>query len=216
MSLLAQDPPSKHIHPVPVVGAKAPTHPNLKLPSDKPTIIVFLRHCGCPFAEKTFRELTKLSTYHKDVHFVAVSHCSPEITERWVVSVGGNWDVEVLIDEQRDLYALFGLGTSTTWHVYSPAALYSALQLGKRENIWNRPAAENGGSRWQMGGAFAISGGRDSSDGGDGNGNADGVVRWAFVPPRSDILPDWDAAVQSVGVTPRPKPPPPVRTDGFL
>ncbi|KAI1818672.1 hypothetical protein GGS20DRAFT_22 [Poronia punctata] len=193
-------PAKKDVPPPPAVGSKAPMHPNLVLPSDKPTIIAFLRHCGCPFAEKTFKDLTKLSTWYKDINFVAVSHASAEATERWVVDVGGNWDVNVVIDEERDLYALFGLGMCTTWHVYAPMVTYSALQLGKKENIWNR--IPESGSRWQTGGVFAI--------------DKDGLVRWAHVPARADILPDWDAAVQSVGATPRPKPPPPVRTDGFL
>lgn len=108
--------------------------------------------------------------------------------------------MSVVIDEERDLYALFGLGVSTTWHVLSPLALYNALQLGKRENIWNRPTES--GNRWQIGGAFAIDQG--------------GIVRWRHVAARADDVADWDAAVQSLGVTPRPKPPPPVRTDGFL
>jgi hypothetical protein len=34
----------------PRVGDEAPSDPNLALPADngKPTIIAFLRHCGCP------------------------------------------------------------------------------------------------------------------------------------------------------------------------
>ncbi|KAI1116055.1 hypothetical protein F5Y14DRAFT_99703 [Nemania sp. NC0429] len=193
-------PPKKDVKAPPEVGAKAPTHASLTLPTDKPTIIAFLRHCGCPFAEKTFKALAALSTNHKDINFVAVSHSSAEATERWVTSVGGYWDASVVIDEERDLYALFGLGISTTWHVLSPLALYNTLQLGKRENIWNRPTES--GSRWQTAGAFAIDEG--------------GVVRWRHIAARADDLADWDAAVQSVGVTPRPKPPPPVRTEGFL
>ncbi|KAI1326002.1 hypothetical protein F5Y16DRAFT_400722 [Xylariaceae sp. FL0255] len=193
-------PSKKDVQPAPEVGQKAPTHANLTLPTDKPTIIAFLRHCGCPFAEKTFKALTKLSTYHKDINFVAVSHSSSEATERWVVQVGGNWDVTVVIDEERDLYALFGLGTSSTWHVLSPAAMYNALQLGKSENIWNRPTES--GSRWQTAGAFAI--------------DKDGVVRWRHIASRADDVSDFDPAVQSLGITPRPKPPPPVRTEGFL
>ncbi|KAI1200480.1 hypothetical protein F5X97DRAFT_321453 [Nemania serpens] len=193
-------PSKKEVKPPPEVGTKAPTHANLTLPTDKPTIIAFLRHCGCPFAEKTFKALTTLSTHYKDINFVAVSHSSSEATERWVVSVGGNWDVGVVIDEERDLYALFGLGVSTTWHVLSPLTLYSTLQLGKKENIWNRPTES--GSRWQTAGAFAIDEG--------------GLVRWRHIAARADDLADWDAAVQSVGVAPKPKPPPPVRTEGFL
>ncbi|KAI0971734.1 hypothetical protein F4678DRAFT_431710 [Xylaria arbuscula] len=192
--------PKKEIKSVPEIGAKAPTHPDLILPTDKPTIIAFLRHCGCPFAEKSFKALTKLSNDYKGINFVAVSHSSSEATERWVVNVGGNWDVSVVIDEERDLYALFGLGQSSTWHLVSPVSLYKTLQLGREENIWNRPTES--GSRWQTAGAFAI--------------DENGLVRWRHVAVRSDDLSDWDAAVQSVGVTPKPKPPPPVKTYGFL
>lgn len=41
-------PPPREVGPVPKVGSKAPTNPNLELPKNKPTLIVFLRHCGCP------------------------------------------------------------------------------------------------------------------------------------------------------------------------
>ncbi|RYP81948.1 hypothetical protein DL769_001792 [Monosporascus sp. CRB-8-3] len=119
-------PPTKEVAPLPRVGSKAPTNPNLLLPADKPTIIVFLRHCGDPFAEKTFKALTALSTHHPGVHFVAVSHASAEATERWVVRVGGNWDVHVVVDYEREL----------------------------DEGIWNRPAES--GTRWQTSGAFAV------------------------------------------------------------
>ncbi|KAI1432056.1 hypothetical protein GGR50DRAFT_676395 [Xylaria sp. CBS 124048] len=193
-------PPRKDVKSVPEIGAKAPTHPDLILPTDKPTIIAFMRHCGCPFAEKSFQALTKLSTRHTDVNFVAVSHSSAEATERWVVNVGGNWNVNVVIDEERDLYALFGLGISTTWHVLNPVALYNTLQLGKKENIWNRPTES--GSRWQTSGAFSIC--------------ENGLIRWRHIAARADDIPDWDLALQSVGVTPKPKPAAPVRTDGFL
>ncbi|KAI6091952.1 hypothetical protein F4821DRAFT_225918 [Hypoxylon rubiginosum] len=193
-------PPAKDVQPVPKVGEKAPVHPNLILPSDKPTVIVFLRHCGCPFAEKAFKNLTTLSTHHKDVHFVAVSHSSPEATERWVVQVGGNWEVEVVVDFERELYARWGLGISNTWHAVGPLTLWRTLQLGKAEGIWNRPTES--GNRWQTGGAFAVT--------------KDGDVAWAKVAASADDLPDLDAALASLGVQVRPKPPPEPRTDGFL
>lgn len=34
---------------IPTVGQKAPQHAKLDFPDDgKPTIVTFLRHCGCP------------------------------------------------------------------------------------------------------------------------------------------------------------------------
>ncbi|XXG96547.1 mtDNA inheritance, partitioning of the mitochondrial organelle [Hypoxylon texense] len=193
-------PPAKEVAPVPKVGEKAPVHPNLTLPSDKPTVIVFLRHCGCPFAEKTFKNLTALSMRHKDVHFVAVSHSSPEATERWVVEVGGNWEVAVVVDFERELYARWGLGISSTWHVLGPVTIYKTFQLGKAEGIWNRPTES--GNRWQTSGAFAVT--------------REGEVAWAKVAASAGDLPDLDAALTSLGVKVKPKPPPEPRTDGFL
>lgn len=143
--------------------------------------------------------MTHYSTQHPDVYFVAVSHSSPEATERWVIQVGGNWDVEVVIDEERELYAQWGLGVSNTWHVLSPVVLYKTLQLGKQENIWNRPTES--GSRWQTAGAFAIS----PPAAGDA-----ATVRWAHVASAATDLPDLVQALAALGVKAKPWPPRPV------
>ena len=70
--------------PVPKVGDHAPSlgH-DVHFPNDKPVVAVFLRHCGCPFAEETFRRLTDLSNHHPELHCVAVSQASREETDRW-------------------------------------------------------------------------------------------------------------------------------------
>lgn len=152
-------------------------------------------------AEKTFKALTTLSTEHaSEVHFVAVSHSEAEATERWVVQVGGNWDVSVVIDHERELYAQWGLGVSSTWHVLNPMSLYRTVRLGKEEGIWNRPTES--GTRWQTSGAFAV--------------GADGTVRWARVAATADDLPDLRAGLESLGVKLKPKPPARVQTSGFL
>ncbi|KAI0014134.1 hypothetical protein F4779DRAFT_560838 [Xylariaceae sp. FL0662B] len=195
----AKAPPTKEVAPVPAVGSKAPVNPNLELPSDKPTIIVFLRHCGCPFAEKTFKALTAASTAYQQVHFIAVSHSSPEATEQWVIEVGGNWEVQVVVDFERELYGQWGLGLSNTWHVLGPLTLYKTFQLSKNENLWAQP---KGGNRWQKSGAFAV--------------DTDGLVKWAKVAASADDLPDLDAALTSLGIKLKPKPPAPVKTEGFL
>lgn len=133
------------------------------------------------------------------MHFVAVSHSSPEATERWVVQVGGNWDVSVVVDYERELYAQWGLGVSSTWHVLNPMSLYRTIRLGKDEGIWNRTTES--GTRWQTSGAFAV--------------DADGVVRWAKVAATADDLPDLHEALGALGVKSRRKPVPEA-TSGFL
>lgn len=109
--------------------------------------------------------------------------------------------MSVVIDEERELYARWGLGTSNTWHVLSPRALYSVVRLGQQEGIWNRPTES--GSRWQTSGAFAI----DSS----------GVVSWAHVASAADDLPDLNDALVKLELKKPPKPPQEeVQTHGFL
>ncbi|KAK7727554.1 hypothetical protein SLS53_009456 [Cytospora paraplurivora] len=127
-------PPAKQVAPVPKVGEPAPKHEKLKLDQGKPTIIVFLRHCGCPFAEKTFRDLTAFSIkHHPQIHCVAVSHSDQTATDSWVEHVGGAWETDLVVDEDRDVYAAWGLGLSSYWHAVH------------RERL-----------RWQTSGAFAV------------------------------------------------------------
>lgn len=125
-------------------------------------------------AEKAFRALTQFSYKHPEIYCVAVSHSSRTATDAWVVEVGGEWEVDVVVDEQRDLYALWGLGLSSYWHTMGPKAVYSAYRLGVDEGVWNR--ATESGSRWQTAGAFAV----DES----------GVVRWSQPARNADDVPD--------------------------
>jgi hypothetical protein len=84
-----QDPHAhEEVVPIPNVGDAAPTlGKDIGFPHDKPVLVVFLRHCGDPFAEKTFRLLTDLSNHHSEVHCVAVSQSSQEETDKWCVTV---------------------------------------------------------------------------------------------------------------------------------
>jgi len=65
--------------------------------------------------------------------------------------------VEVIVDEQRKLYAQWGLGEAGTWHEFNPKVMYSAYKLGRDEGIWG--TEEQTGSRWQVGGAFVVDSG---------------------------------------------------------
>lgn len=134
-------------------------------------------------AEKTFRNLTAFSNIHADfIHTIAVSHSSQEATDKWIPQVGGEWDTQVVVDEERDAYAAWGLGLSSYWHAMGPMSMYNAVQLGKSEGIWNRTTES--GSRWQMSGAFAVDRG--------------GIVRWVSVARTASEIPDLDAALRAL------------------
>lgn len=190
----------------PAVGAMGPSLPKLRIPNKdgKPTIITFLRHCGCPcrsirlqnsqpllitlalVAEKTFIHFRALANKHPEALFIAVSHSDQAATDKWVISVGGEWDTHIIVDTERELYAAWGLGVSTAWHVLNPFSMYSVFSLGKQENIWNRPTES--GSRWQTSGSFAV--------------DAKGVVRWAKVAATAADLPDFTEAMKAVQLKP--------------
>lgn len=73
----------------------------------------------------------------------------------------------MVVDETRELYAAWGLGTSTAWHVLNPWTQWNQWQvLGKKEGVWSTAKGDGGpnGTRWQEGGAWATDG--------------KGVVRW--------------------------------------
>ena len=86
-------------------------------------------------AEKTFRALADLSDKVPGVHCVAISHSSEEATDNWLPLVGGTWNVDVVIDEERDLYAKWGLGISSTL----VAHLAFMAMLGKQTMLSRRP-----------------------------------------------------------------------------
>ncbi len=123
-----------------------------------------------------------MSAKHPDVRFVAVSHSSREATERWVIQVGGQWEADVVVDEGRDIYAAWGLGTSNAWHMLHPVSLLAGFQLARNDGIWNRPTES--GTRWQTSGAFAV--------------DKDGVVRWLHVAQMASDVPDLEAAVNAI------------------
>ncbi|KAI6863450.1 hypothetical protein KC318_g18226, partial [Hortaea werneckii] len=124
------------IPPVPQIGEQPPSVPKLSFQPQanrnnsahpRPTIIAFLRHCGCPFAEKTFLNLRETARNHRGpqehhqqqdatIDFIAISHSSAAATETWLQSLPqagsepGN--LRVIVDEELEIYRAWGLGVA--------------------------------------------------------------------------------------------------------
>lgn len=136
-------------------------------------------------AQKTFLTLRTLANRHAGtIHCVAVSHSSPQATKKWIDLLGGAWNVEVVIDEDRSLYASWGLGLGGVWHIFHPAAQIQGWKekgwLGEqvadgiqkqnaRVKVQEKRGAEDDGeddddlsgamgTKWQEAGAFAVDG----------------------------------------------------------
>lgn len=149
-------------------------------------------------AQKTFLALRTLANRHAaTLTCVAVSHSSPEATRRWMDMLGGAWNVQVVIDPDRALYAAWGLGSAPFWHVLNPTTQMQAWReagwLGEKvAGAMQRGAtAEDDsaksaalGNKWQMAGAFGIDGA--------------GRVVWGVKAERADDVMDLDAAVKAL------------------
>jgi hypothetical protein len=105
--------------------------------------------------EKLFLSMRSLSNRHPSIHFIAISHCTPEATTAWVKKLGGAWNVDIIVDTDRELYAAWGLGLSNWGHLLHPRNGYNQYLLGKKEGVWGQAVGE-GGCRWQVGGAYAV------------------------------------------------------------
>lgn len=90
--------------------------------------------------------------------------------------------MDTIVDDERTMYAEWGLGVSSFWHVLNPTSLFSVYKLGKQEGIWNRPTES--GTRWQTSGSFAIDG--------------DGIVRWSHPSESADDMLDFEAALKAL------------------
>jgi hypothetical protein len=157
----------------PEVGERAPELPVAL--DGRPTIVAFLRHAGCPFAEATFRALRELPD---ELRVVAVSHATEDASATWCDAVGGRGRVELLVDRDRSVYAAWGLGRTSLGHFMGRRSLREVRRLA-REGIRNRHPS---GTRWQTAGTYALDG--------------EGVVRWRHLPEHAGDLPDLGEAAR--------------------
>lgn len=164
-------------------------------------------------AQNTFIALRTIANRHQgNLRCVAVSHSSRDATKKWVDLLGGAWNVEVLIDEDRAMYAAWGLGLGSVWYMFNP----TTQMQGWKEKGWlgekvagslartgsfgpgagsPKPGAGADemegpstalGNKWQQAGVFAI----------DGRG----TVVYAEKAARADDLMNLDFAVKALSL----------------
>lgn len=123
------------------------------------------------------------------IKVILVSHSSEEATYRWLQAVqqsgrvpakfgSGELEVNLVIDNELELYAVWGLGVANMRHVLNLSTVHAAILLGWREGLWDR--ATESGSRWQTAGAYGI--------------DRSGYVRWVHVPRLASDLADFGDA----------------------
>lgn len=165
-------------------------------------------------AQKTFLALRALANKHQfnNLTCIAISHSSQTATQKWLDLMGGAWNVQVVIDEDRAIYAAWGLGLSSVWYYFNPttqtaawkekgwlgARVATSIQrTGQAKNL-DAPAPRAGltdedeavgpgttmGNKWQQGGAFAV--------------DERGVVVWGGKARSADDLMDLEAGVKAL------------------
>lgn len=173
-------PARRPVEPPPRLGDDAPALPVPQVSDDRPEIVTFLRHVGCPFAEATMRRYRELSLEHRDVEWVAVSQASDAATGEWCSLLGGSGRVTFVHDPELALYAAWGLGLTPIRHWLGWRTIKDLLALRKR-GIRNQAPV---GSRWQTAGSFAV--------------DALGIVRWRHLPGYAGDLPDFAQALAEI------------------
>lgn len=144
-------PPQQAVGPALAPGDDAPYLEAMQ--ADKARYLVaFIRHVGCPFAERTVRKLRALAPLHPDLQCIIVSHGDPQTTERWLRSIGGAQGLTWVYDPQRQHYGAYGVGYSSARHFLGPASLLGVAALLTR-GIRNRSAS---GTRWQPAATFLL------------------------------------------------------------
>ncbi|KAM0249697.1 hypothetical protein ACHAQJ_008930 [Trichoderma viride] len=123
-------PPPVKVAPVPRIGDLAPLdrQRRLQLGRRAKCLVVFLRCVGCAFAQKTFLNLRAIANRHAgSITCIAISHASSRATHKWIDMLGGAWNVQIVIDDDRAIYAAWGLGVaSSVWYVLGPTAQVQA------------------------------------------------------------------------------------------
>ncbi|KAK9419402.1 hypothetical protein SUNI508_07377 [Seiridium unicorne] len=121
---LSPIPPPVPVGDCPKAGDLAPLDRDRQLTfgGGRKVVVLFMRCVGCAFAQKSFLALRAIANRHQasGLKCIAVSHSSPEATRKWIDLLGGSWNIEVVIDEDRAIYAAWGLGLGSVWYMFNP------------------------------------------------------------------------------------------------
>lgn len=145
-----------------------------------------------------------------------------------MADIGGAWEVEVVADPERSLYARWGLGLNTSWQMFNPRALYATYALGRDEGIWSRawgghkkvPVPESPKPSIETAAGTdantsTSTGTGSSAPGSTANGNkwqmggafavdVAGGIRWVHVPVASEDIVDFNPVLELFGMQPLP------------
>ncbi|TKX26722.1 hypothetical protein C1H76_0876 [Elsinoe australis] len=179
------------VGPLPDLASPAPTAlgPINFTTSPAPTLVAFVRHCGCPFAEKEVRLLADEADRNASLRIVIVQHSSEADTRDWFERIGGTTlfpdqsRVTLVSDVNRELYAAWGIG-QLGWGQMVNADIMRRLHENKVKEGLDLTKSDWTSYRWQNSGGFAV--------------DREGRVRWRHLASDSSDVCDFRKAADAL------------------
>jgi hypothetical protein len=124
-----------------------------QLEGDRPTLLVFLRHFGCPFCKEAVHDIR--ATIDKDPSFPPVLFFSQACPDEAVPFFEKHWpDARVVCDPDKEIYYAMGLRQGTFSQVWGLRVWTCSFRAFAKGNFIGRPV----GDPWLMPGVFLVRG----------------------------------------------------------
>lgn len=131
-----------------------------ELSAERPVLLVFLRHTGCPFCQEAMADVRANREVFAEkgvvpcfVHQGEEGDAMQAFFERSKVG-----DVARIADPERELYGLFDVAEGSLLQVFGPRAMVRATQAILKGH--RPPAGKPEGNVWQLPGTVIVQGGR--------------------------------------------------------
>ncbi|MDX2114256.1 MAG: redoxin domain-containing protein, partial [Planctomycetota bacterium] len=118
----------------------------LEMSEQRPTLVVFLRHSGCPFCIEAMADVARQRrAIEQSGVQVVLAHMGPEPAGE-IFEANGVGDLPRISDPEQKLYRAFGLRRGNLWQLGGPKVwwrVFQALSAGRR-------VGRVVGDAWQM------------------------------------------------------------------
>jgi hypothetical protein len=173
----------------------------MKFSTDTRSVIIFVRHLGCPFCEVTIRDALRCAKEWTTINFHVVVHATDEQIVSYLkdLHVELHSNVKMHADPERETYAAWGVGEIGLSAIFKSSALSKAMAL-RKEGIKNGLTigvrarrfsfiiemliSETYQSRYQTNAAFAL--------------DTQGIIRFVHVAQDASEVSDLEAACRSL------------------
>jgi thiol-disulfide isomerase/thioredoxin len=125
----------------------------LDLSREKPVMLVFLRHTGCPFCREAMADIQKQrSDIERTTQIVFVHQAPEDQANAAFFAAAGVADIPRVSDPQRNLYKAIGLKRGSIWAIFGPYIWFRSMQA----MLSGRKLGRLIGDVFQMPGVFIV------------------------------------------------------------